>query len=291
VTDREALLAAVVRDPADELAWLALADALEESGEQPRAEVLRLSRQLRALTRKESGRDALEKRLGELLASGVRPCVPEHVNALGVRFVLIPPGRFWREDTDDRAAPPEEVTVRRAFWLSQYAVTQEEYERVMHASPSHHPGPTRPVEGIDLGEMVEFLDRVATMTGEAGRLRLPTEDEWEHACRAGSTTAFHVGADLSTAQANCRPEVTALNLPRTTRPVGSYPPNAFGLYDMHGNVYELCYGTDREADLVAKGGSCQMRANSCASSASLDVSWVTEGGANDLGFRVLREWR
>ncbi|MGL4552633.1 MAG: SUMF1/EgtB/PvdO family nonheme iron enzyme [Gemmataceae bacterium] len=274
MTDRDALLAAVARDPADGLAWLALGDALEEAGDQPAAELLRLTRRLLGLGRDAPERGEVQTRVNELLASGVRPCVPGFTNAVGMRFVLIPP-----------------AASRRPFWLGDATVTQGEYDRVMAANPSHHAGPpTLPVDSVDLVAMDDFVRRLEALTGEAGAYRLPTEDEWEYACRAGTTTEFHVGTRLSSAQANCRPE-EAGQRQRSTVPVRTFAPNAFGLYDMHGNVYELCHGTAPGPDLVAKGGSCQMRPEACASSTGLDVSWATDGGANDLGFRVLREWR
>src|SRR4051794_17059559 len=95
MTDQETLLAAIARDPADGLAWLALADWLEDDGQQPRAELLRLTRTLLALDRADRQRPGLEARQWALLAAGARPCVPERVLADGIRLVLVPPGLFW----------------------------------------------------------------------------------------------------------------------------------------------------------------------------------------------------
>src|SRR5262249_17753345 len=108
-------------------------------------------------------------------------------------------------------------------------------------------GPSHPVENLNWEDAVEFCRRLSELPAEreAGRVyRLPTEAEWEDACRAGTTTAFHYGPGLASRQANMhggQPYFAPAgpNLERTTR-VGSYRPNAFGLYDMHGNVWEWC---------------------------------------------------
>jgi uncharacterized protein (TIGR02996 family) len=268
-----ALLQALHDDPADETSWLVLADWLEEQGDLPRAELLRAQRRLLGMRFKARGRRALEKRVQELLAAGVRPCVPALTNSLGMTFTLIPAGKFRMgspEQEEGRHAdegPQHEVEITRPFYLGTYPVTQEEYLRLTGANPSHFAvsGPgvkavtgldTRrfPVERVSWDDAQEFCRRLSALPAEqqAGRTyRLPTEAEWEYACRAGTTTVFHVGNSLSSHLACCdgkRPyhAEAGPDLERTV-PVGSYPPNAWGLSDMHGNVFEWCadwYGSD-----------------------------------------------
>jgi len=190
-----------------------------------------------------------------------------------MQFVRIPAGEFRRgspagdpaADADER--PPRSVRLTRPFHLGRYEVTQSQYRAVMGENPSwfspagggsddvpgvdtsHHP-----VEYVTWDEAVEFCRRLSELETEraAGRsYRLPTEAEWEYAARAGTTTRFHTGDDLPSDAANVRTETDAA--PRTTRPVGSYAPNAWGLYDMHGNVWEWCadrYDSDGDAALA-----------------------------------------
>ena len=258
-----AFLSVLHQSPGDGVAWLALADWLEEDGQADRAELIRALRRLRELPvmRRTRKRAELEKRLAALLAAGVRPAVPEIDGPLGMRLALIPPGRFRMgspstESERSTEEVPHEVEITRPFYLGRLAVTQAQYERVMGAHPFHcfRTGRGRgAVAGLDTSafpaEMVswqdadEFCRRLSKLDGRP--YRLPTEAEWEYACRAGTSTAFYFGDELSVDLANFdgqSPYGTADNrrgLGRTCR-VGSYPPNAFGLYDMHGNVFTWC---------------------------------------------------
>lgn len=195
-------------------------------------------------------------------------------NAIGMKLVLIPAGEFMMgsPDTDKDAQgdekPQHRVRITQPFYMGVYEVTQEEYERVMGVKNSFF-SPTGygkdkvkgldtkrfPAEQVRWHDAVEFCRRLSSLPEEkkAGRVyRLPTEAEWEYACRAGTKTSFHFGDALTSRQANFNgnhPHGGADKGPflvRTTA-VGSYPPNAFGLYDMHGNVWEWCcdwYGVD-----------------------------------------------
>jgi uncharacterized protein (TIGR02996 family) len=265
----EAFLQALHAEPGDETTWLALADWLEEDGQAARAELIRLQRRLRALPVMKRGRERarLETRQARLLAAGVRPAVPEVVNSLGMRLALIPPGRFRMGSPANESSragdegPQHEVEITKAFYLGAFPVTQGQWQAVMGDNPSYFcasgDGKKRvkrldtsdfPVEQLNWAGVDHFLRKLSARSKErkAGRkYRLPTEAEWEYACRAGTTTAFHQGAALSSHQANFNGDQPygdappGPNLNRTCQ-VGSYPPNAFGLYDMHGNVYELC---------------------------------------------------
>lgn len=188
-------------------------------------------------------------------------------NSIGMKLMPIPAGEFLMGAADDEKEASEDekprhrVRITRPFYLGAFEVTQEEYERVMGKNPSFFAASgygrdrvkgldTRrfPAEQVRWVDAVEFCRKLTNLPAEkkAGRVyRLPTEAEWEYACRAGTTTPFHFGKSLSARQANFNgqhPYGGAEKGPflvRTTK-VGSYPPNAFGLYDMHGNVWEWC---------------------------------------------------
>jgi len=164
-------------------------------------------------------------------------------------LVLLPAGRFRMGSPDDEAGcnsdegPIREIVFRAPFYMGKYEVTQEQYEVVMGQNPSQFKGPRRPVESVSSFDAQEFCERAGRRAGR--ELRLPTEAEWEYACRAGSTKAFSGGAALSSATANCDGRVGYAGAADgsyrgKTLEVGSLAPNAFGLYDMHGNVGEWC---------------------------------------------------
>ena len=186
-------------------------------------------------------------------------------NSVGMPFVLVPAGEFvMGSPADERGREPDLeaqrlVAVPRPYYLGATEVTQGQYAAVTRTNPSHFaPGGagraavagldwrTLPADSVSWRDAVAFCEQLAALPDEVRarrRYRLPTEVEWEYACRAGTRTPFHAGPTLSTADANVHPDPAydgATNGPylgRTT-PVGSYRPNAWGLYDMHGNVME-----------------------------------------------------
>jgi formylglycine-generating enzyme required for sulfatase activity len=200
-------------------------------------------------------------------------------------FVKIPGGDFTmgspesEPGRDSDEGPQHEVTVS-AFYMGEYEVTQKEWREVMGNNPSNFKGDDLPVENVSWYDAAEYCNKRSQAEGltpayringknvrwnrAANGYRLPTEAEWEYACRAGTTTAYNTGDTITAGQANYD-----WNIGRTTA-VGSYAPNPWGLYDMHGNVWEWCWdwyesygsaaqtdpaGPDTGADRVGRGGS------------------------------------
>jgi len=153
----------------------------------------------------------------------------------GMPFALIPSGSFQMgtPDTEPRREAQEHrhpVTLARSFYIGVHEVTQREWTRVMGTNPSNFKDcPRCPVERVSHVDVERFLARLNGVSAWPG-FRLPTEAEWEYACRAGGGEAFGASATISTSRANYDG--------RRTKPVGSYAPNAFGLFDMSGNVWE-----------------------------------------------------
>jgi formylglycine-generating enzyme required for sulfatase activity len=168
---------------------------------------------------------------------------------LPLEAVLVPAGRFRMGSPDsERGRDPDEGPVRdvvipRSFYMGRYEVTQEQYEAVMGQNPSQFRGPRHPVESVSSFEAQEFCERASRRLGR--EVRLPTEVEWEYACRAGTTTPFGTGDTLGSGDANLDGRAGYGGPGDGTYrgkmvDVGTFPPNAFGLYDMHGNVGEWC---------------------------------------------------
>jgi formylglycine-generating enzyme required for sulfatase activity len=213
----------------------------------------------------------------------------------GLELVPIPAGEFLMGSPPDEkgrfdSETQHQVRLTVPFWIGRYPVTQAEYQAVMGTNPSEFKGERRPVENVDWHEAMAFCQQLTERARQAGWLpddfafRLPTEAEWEYACRAGTTTAFNDGSDCTKPEGK-DPALDRLgwfdkNSGRETHPVGEKQPNAWGLYDMHGNVWEWCwdgkrkYTTEPQLDpvgplegarRVVRGGSYWYNARRCRS--------------------------
>jgi len=173
---------------------------------------------------------------------GAEEITVDLLGGVTMEFVWIEPGTFAmgslpsEPDRNADEGPQREVTILRGFWLGKYEITQTQWEGVMGSNPSFFNGPDRPVERISWHDVRDFIARLNAVGEEI--FRLPTEAEWEYACRAGTTTRWSFGDDESSL-----PDYawySGNNSPDETKDVGEKRPNPWGLHDMHGNVAEWC---------------------------------------------------
>ena len=258
-------------------------------------------------------------------------------NDITLEMVAIPGGTFTmgsppnEKDSYEYERPQQEVTVP-TFFMGKYPITQAQWravasrtdlkvEKDLNRDPSHFKDPLpfeggarggsrtpwdRPVEQVSWYDAVEFCARLSKLTGR--EYRLPSEAEWEYACRAGTITPFYFGETITGKLANYRASNTYAEEAKgeyrgETTPVGQFPPNAFGLYDMHGNVLEWCADTwhdnyegaptdgsvwikngDDNRSLL-RGGSWCFNPDNCRSAFRVDLN--RRGNFNSLGFRVV----
>jgi formylglycine-generating enzyme required for sulfatase activity len=205
-------------------------------------------------------------------------------------------------DRCEDEGPPHEVTLSRGFWLADAPCTQAEWHAVMNTTPSHFSGRDRPVERVPWLHCQQFCERLRERHPQLAA-RLPTEAEWEYACRAGTTGAYHDGSspvdEESQAAALLRLGWFAQNSGGETHPVRELLPNRWGLYDMHGNVWEWCQDQERkyQADscvdpigtvenqvYVVRGGGWHYSASQCRSAFRFGL--LPFMGYYALGFRL-----
>jgi formylglycine-generating enzyme len=170
-------------------------------------------------------------------------------NSIGMKFTWIPPGSFVMGSPKEEKQRGDnetqhKVTLTKGFYLGVYTVTQEQWKEVMGNNLSEFKGEKNlPVETVSWDNCQEFIKKLKEKDKKP--YRLPTEAEWEYSCRAGTTTPFHFGETISTDQANYRGNFIYGDgkkgvVRNKTTPVGSFPANAWGLHDMHGNVFQWC---------------------------------------------------
>ena len=250
-------------------------------------------------------------------------------NGLGMKFVWCPPGTITMgspKSENDSADSAHRVaaTLSTGFWLGVYEVTQGEYARIMGHNPSRfsaqgeahqavagHDTDRFPVERVSWDDALEFCRKLTDQERVAGRLAsgweytLPTDAQWEYACRAATTTAYSFGNQLNGNEANCNgnypygTDARGPFLERTTT-AGSYQANAWGLYDMHGNVWEWCrdfhaarppggvdpFVASGDSERVIRGGSWFSDARDCRTAYRLAAA-VRIFRGHGVGFRVV----
>jgi formylglycine-generating enzyme required for sulfatase activity len=235
--------------------------------------------------------------------------VEKLTDGINLEMVLIPAGMFGMgtpglsEFTEEH---PHHMARVPSFLMSKYPVTQEQWKVVMGWEPPYRSkGPKHPADRISWKNAIEFCKRLSKKTGYD--YRLPSEAEWEYTCRAGTSTPFHYGDTLTTDLANYVGDHTYQSGPKGvyrhgSTDVGSFPPNAFGLYDMHGNVWEWCADNwhdnyvgaptngsawengNKSTDRVMRGGSWHEPPINCRSATRLKMN---ENESDDFfGFRV-----
>jgi formylglycine-generating enzyme required for sulfatase activity len=229
-------------------------------------------------------------------------------SGIDMKLAWIPPGIFLMGSPRTELGRREDevqhsVTLTKGFYIGIYEVTQAQWQAVMGSNPSNFKGnDNHPAEMVSWNDCVEFCDRLDEKTGKL--FRLPTEEEWEYACRAGTTTPFFFGETISPDQANYDGKYTYGCGPKgvyrqQTAPVGSFPANAWGLFDMHGNVWEWCAdlydpyssgdskdpkGSNFRKARVLRGGAWHSQPGRCRAA---NRDWLTPGLRNAYtGFRV-----
>lgn len=218
-------------------------------------------------------------------------------NTLGMEFVKIPQGSFMMGSPENEAYRYEneqlhEVNIAHDFYLSKHLVTQAQWQAIMGDNPSGFEGDNLPVEQVSWFEAQKFIAQLNDKTGQ--NHRLPTEAEWEYACRAGTSTPFYTGHAITTKDANFNNSIGK------TSPVDSYPANPWGLYDMSGNLWEWTASaydadykfseqcaSDDDANIfrVLRGGSWESLGGFTRSASRLNG--IPAYSYDYIGFRIL----
>jgi formylglycine-generating enzyme required for sulfatase activity len=220
-------------------------------------------------------------------------------NGVTIDLVRIPAGKFMMGGNEqDSEKPIHEVTLQE-FWMGKYAVTQKQWQAVMGTNPANFKGENLPVEKVSWHDAMEFCEKVSQKIGK--KLRLPTEAEWEYACRAGTNTPFHCGETITTDLVNYDGNYPYGEAPKgqyrqKTVDVDSFYPNQWGLYQMHGNVWEWCLD-DWHDDYSAKPvrlkqngnepwGDVNINKNDNRSHLLRGGSWYYSAGGCRAGYRL-----
>jgi len=230
-------------------------------------------------------------------------------NGVKLEMVEIPAGTFYMGSPEnevgrnDSEGPQHQVNVPN-FFIGKYPLTQAQYQAIIGNNPAHFKGNNRPVERVSWNNAVAFCQKLSQKTGK--NYKLPSEAQWEYACRAGTTTPFYFGESITPDLVNYDGNGVYAAAPKgqyrkQTTDVGTFPPNAFGLYDMHGNVWEWCEDDWQENYINApvngsalisrsdykllRGGSWSYDPEYCRSAYRLDLN--LDYSSNDIGFRVV----
>jgi formylglycine-generating enzyme required for sulfatase activity len=232
-------------------------------------------------------------------------------DTLVLEMVLISGGSFLMGTLRGLGYPdeqPQHFVQAWPFWISRSAITQEQWQAVMGTLPCRFKGPNLPVDTVTWIEANRFCEKLSGRSRHA--IRLPSEAQWEYACRADTRTAFSCGPTITSDLANYNGEFSYRGEPKgvyrhVTTPGGTFPPNGFGLYDMHGNLWEWCAdvwhddysGAPADASAwitgapedyrVARGGSWHDIPAVCRSAARLKLK--NSDGDEMTGFRVIME--
>jgi formylglycine-generating enzyme required for sulfatase activity len=225
--------------------------------------------------------------------------LPLFTNSIGMTLKAVPQGTFiMGGNSENEGKPVHQVTLSKSFLIGTHEVSQEQYERVMGVNPSAFKSPRNPVENVSWENAMDFCSQLSASPSEksAGRVyRLPSEAEWEYACRAGTTTKYSFG-DLNNSSQYCW---HSGNSGGRASPVGQKLPNPWGLYDMHGNVWEWCLdgngaypaesvtdpvGPKSETDHIYRGGSWRHGSDLCSSAIRGYLAPNAKEG--NRGFRV-----
>jgi len=234
---------------------------------------------------------------------------PFSSSSTGMEFVLIPAGEFdmgspsQEKDRSDYESPVHKVTIQNSFYMGKSSVTQKQWKKIMGNNPSHFKGEDRPVEMVSWNDAQKFVKKLNEKES-TDKYRLPSEAEWEYACRAGTRTRYSFGDGESKLNEYAW---YAENSGSKTHSIGQKKPNPRGLYDMHGNVWEWVQdkwhenyndspsdgsiwedGSDGKSfDRVSRGGSWYCNIGFCRSASRFKRD--PESRINNMGFRLLRE--
>lgn len=314
VEELDALLAGIVAHPHETVRRLVLADWLREHDQAERAELVHFHHELvRTCVEPDEHPDRAEwqARVVRLIDSGVQVCLPRvHIPLPGdtpFEGVFIPPGKFrmggW--DTNPDEAPLHEVSISDGFFLGVHPVTNGIWAAVMGALRDPGRPAQQPVGEVSHPAAELFCARFHQLTGWVARL--PTEAEWEYACRAGTTTRYHWGDEPQLNRFRCGTPPYRRSYLDSATEVGTYPPNPWGLHDCHGNVAEwcqdvyaasfydhwpvtdpLCLVSDTNTEMrVCRGGAWSRAPERCT--ASYRGKYPPGSEYETLGFRVVVE--
>jgi formylglycine-generating enzyme required for sulfatase activity len=244
----------------------------------------------------------------EPLVNSEAPDIPKTFTSpsTGMEFVLIPAGEFMMGSPSgekgryNNEAPIHKVIIEYSFYIGKYPVTQKQWEKVTENNPSNFKDEDRPVESVSWNDVQEFVQKLNEKEG-ADKYRLPSEAEWEYACRAGTQTRYSFGDDESKFNEYAW---YGKNSGYETHPAGQKKPNSWGLYDMNGNVWEWVqdrwndnyegapsdgsvWEDGNGPDRVVRGGGWGYDARSCGSASRSRTNAGYRG--SNVGFRLLRK--